>query len=214
MPSYMISRNGKTCATIMICGQHQMKMGSVCLTGFYVSGWRPNVKRAGMNQKPRWSCHCGFEKHPECGHCQGKRLRRGKKTSGIKLHIGVDILGLPHPIMVTTADVTDHNGAVEMVDYYNDVTNNLSLVKKVLVDGGYAGKNFANSVKSLIQAEVEVAKRNELHPFAVILKCWVVECSFGWLDKCRRLWKNCERDMQNSFQMVVIAFIRLLLKRC
>lgn len=126
----------------------------------------------------------------------------------------VDILGLPHPIMVTTADVTDRNGAVEMVDYYNDVTNNLSLVKKVLVDGGYAGENFANSIKSLIQAEVEVAKHNELHPFAVILKCWVVECSFGWLDKCRRLWKNCERDMQNSFQMVVIAFIRLLLKRC
>ncbi len=101
-----------------------------------------------------------------------------------------------------------------MVDYYNDVTNNLSLVKKVLVNGGYTGESFANSIKSLIQAEVEVAKRNELHTFAVIPKRWVVERSFGWPHKCRRLWKNCERDMQNSFQMVVIAFIRILLKRC
>lgn len=82
------------------------------------------------------------------------------------------------------------------------------------MDGGYTGENFANSIKSLIQAEVEVAKRNELHTFAVIPKRWVVERSLGWLDKCHRLWKNCERDMQNSFQMVVIAFIHILLKRC
>ena len=54
-------------------------------------------------------------------------------------------------------------------------------------------KNFANSMKSPIQAEAEAAKFNELHTFAVIPKRQVVECSFGWLDKCRRLWKNCER---------------------
>lgn len=57
-----------------------------------------------------------------------------EKTSGIKLHIGVDILGLPHSIMITTADVTEHNGAVDMVDYYCDDTDNLSHVKKILVD--------------------------------------------------------------------------------
>lgn len=61
--------------------------------------------------------------------------------------------------------------------------------------------------------EVKVAKRNELHIFAVIPKLRVVERSFGWLDKCYRLWKNCERDMQNSFQMVVIAFILYTLKK-
>jgi hypothetical protein len=35
----------------------------------------------------------------------------------------------------------------------------------------------------------------------------------GWLEKCRRLWKNCERKLSNSLQMVIIAFVRLLLKR-
>ena len=129
------------------------------------------------------------------------------------MHIGVDILGLPHAIMVTTADVTDRNGAIEMTEYYSDVTTNLRSVIKYLVDGGYTGNPFADSIKKLVGAEVEVAKRNELHTFAVIPKRWVVERTFGWLDKCRRLWKNCERKLQNTFQMVTLAFIRILLNR-
>ncbi len=46
------------------------------------------------------------------------------------MHIGVDVLGLPHAIMITTADVTDRNGAINMIDYYCDVTDNLSPVKR------------------------------------------------------------------------------------
>ncbi|WP_289225924.1 IS5 family transposase [Bacteroides acidifaciens] len=144
---------------------------------------------------------------------QSKGYDAGKKPSGIKLHIGVDILGLPHAIMITTADVTDRNGAIDMVDYYCDITDNLSLIKKVLVDGGYTGQNFADEIKRISKAEVEVVKRNELHTFSVIPKRWIVERSFGWIDKCRRLWKNCERLLQNSFQMFSLAFIRIILKR-
>ncbi len=125
----------------------------------------------------------------------------------------MDILGLPHSIMITTADVTDRNGAIDMVSYYFDHTDNLSCVKKMLVDGGYTGQNFADEIKRLSGAEVEVVKRNELHSFAVIPKRWIVERSFGWLDKCRRLWKNCERLLQNSFQMFSLAFIRIILRR-
>lgn len=115
--------------------------------------------------------------------------------------------------MLTTANVTDRDGAVGMISYYCDVTDNLALLKKVLADGGYTGEKFANTVKSISGAEVEVVKRNELHTFAVLPKRWVVERTFGWLDKCRRLWKNCERLIQNSFQMISLAFIRLLLAR-
>lgn len=88
---------------------------------------------------------------------------------------------------------------VQMVDYYCDNTENLSHVQKFLVDGGYTGQNFADEIKRLSSTAVEVVKRNELHTFAVIPKRWIVERSFGWLDKCRRLWKNCERLLQNSF---------------
>ena len=139
----------------------------------------------------------------------------GKKKSGIKWHIAVDILGLPHALMLTPANVTDRAGAIDMVRYYCSETNNLDLVQKVLVDGGYSGDNFANAIKEeLPNAKVEVVKRNELHTFVVLPKRWIVERSFGWLDKCRRLWKNCERLLQNSFQMITLAFIRLLLRRC
>ena len=115
--------------------------------------------------------------------------------------------------MVTTADFTDRNGAIDMVEYYRNYTNNICSIKKVLVDGGYTGQNFADEIKRLSGAEVEVVKRNELHIFAVLPKRWGVERSFGWLDKCRRIWKNCERSLQNSFQMISLAFIRILLRR-
>jgi len=89
----------------------------------------------------------------------------------------------------------------------------LSSVIKVLVDGGYTGDKFAAAVDSIINARVEVVKRSELHTFVVIPKRWVVERTFGWLEKCRRLWKNCERKLANTLQMTIIALVRLLLNR-
>ena len=135
------------------------------------------------------------------------------KKAGIKIHIAVDILGLPHAIMLTTANVTDRDGAIQMTTYYRNITSNFDSVLKFLVDGGYTGEKFAKKIKQLIGAEVEVAKRSELYTFAVIPKRWVVERTFAWLDKYRRFWKNCERKLQNTFQTVTLAFIRLLLKK-
>jgi transposase len=134
----------------------------------------------------------------------------GKKTAGIKRHIIVDTNGLPHAILITTANISDKAGAAEMISLNLE---NLSEVKKFLFDGGYDGKPFAEKIKKIHGAEVEVIKRSELHEFVVIPKRWVVERSFGWLDKARRLWKNCEGTLHNSLQMVILAFISLLLKR-
>ena len=86
-------------------------------------------------------------------------------------------------------------------------------MQKVLVDGGYTGENFANSIKELIGAEVEVVKRNELHKFAVLPKRWIVERSFGWLEDYRLLWKNCERKIYNTLQAIKLAFVSLLVRR-
>ncbi len=136
----------------------------------------------------------------------------GKKVSGIKRHIAVDTQGLPHAIGITTANITDREGALTTL-FNEKHKEKLERVKEVLTDGGYSGEKFANSVKELIGSSVEVAKRNELHKFAVIPKRWVVERSFAWLEKCRRLWKNCERKINNSLQFVVLAFIVILVKR-
>ncbi len=141
---------------------------------------------------------------------ENKGYDAGKKVSGIKRHIAVDTQGLPHAIHVTTANVTDRAGALTMFAWHQA---DLGRVQKVLVDGGYTGEPFADGVKELVGASVEVVQRHELHTFAVLPKRWVVERSFAWLEKCRRLWKNCERKLNTSIQMVVLAFAVLLLRR-
>ncbi|WP_265487645.1 IS5 family transposase [Lactiplantibacillus plantarum] len=134
----------------------------------------------------------------------------GKRISGIKRHLAVDINGLPQAIHITTANVSDRDGASAMLALNYD---HLRQVKSVLVDGGYTGSNFAADVYTNLKATVQVAKRNELHKFEVLPQRWIIERSFSWLDKCRRLWKNCERQLNTSRQMVILAFLVLLLKR-
>ena len=134
----------------------------------------------------------------------------GKKVSGIKRHIAVDTQGLPHAIAITTANISDKAGAKQMVAEASDP---LSEVTNVLVDGGYNGAPFAEFIFEQLGATVEVAKRSELHTFAVIPKRWVVERSFAWIERCRRLWKNCERKISTSLAMLQTAFLSLLLRR-
>ena len=85
----------------------------------------------------------------------------------------------------------------------------------MLADGSYVGEPFAQAVKETLgeTVTVQIVKRSELHKFAVIPKRWVVERSFAWLDKNRRLWKNCERHLNTSLQFIHLAFLGLLLRR-
>lgn len=100
----------------------------------------------------------------------------GKKVSGIKRHIAVDTNGLPHAIHVTTANISDKAGALEMLENNKP---SLCCVINFLCDGGYVGKPFADAVKEMTGAGVEIVKRNELHQFVVLPKRWVVERSFA-----------------------------------
>jgi hypothetical protein len=79
------------------------------------------------------------------------------------------------------------------------------VIAKGLVDGDYAGE--------ILGAAVEVAQRNELHKFVVIPKRWVVERLFAWLEKCRRLWKNCERKLNTSLQFIILGFLAVTAKK-
>jgi len=100
--------------------------------------------------------------------------------------------------------MTDRNGALAAID---PCKLNPGRVGGVLVDGGYSGKPFADAIMERLQATVQVVKRNELHTFAVIPKRWVVKRSFAWLERCRRLWKNCEWKLNTSLQLVHLAFL-------
>ena len=91
---------------------------------------------------------------------------------------------MPHAICITTANITDREGAKTLLRQH---AKRLSRVNNVMVDGGYRSEAFANSVKVILgeTVTIEVAKRDELHTFKVIPKRWVVERSFAWLEKNR-----------------------------
>ena len=136
----------------------------------------------------------------------------GKKVSGIKRHIAVDTQGFPHAVAVTTAEVTDRKGALQALVRCKP---RLTQVKSVLCDSGYVGLPFAQGVRDTLgdHVTVQIAKRSELHTFKVMPQRWIVERSFAWLEKNRRLWKNCERWLNTSLQFIHLAFLALLLKR-
>jgi transposase len=134
----------------------------------------------------------------------------GKKVSGIKRHIVVDTQGLIHAATITPANVTDRQGALEAIQNHREA---LSEVQAVLADSGYTGQPFANQVAELLNAQVQIAKRHELHSFKVLPKRWVVERTFAWLEKYRRLWKNCEHSLHHSLQALSLVSLAILLKR-
>ena len=124
----------------------------------------------------------------------------------------MDTQGLPHAVAVTTAEVTDRKGSLQALERCKP---NLKQVQSVLCDSGYVGQPFAQGVRDMLSQHVamQIAKRSELHTFKVMPKRWVVERSFTWLEKNRRLWKNCERWLTTSLQFIHLAFLALLLKK-
>ena len=136
----------------------------------------------------------------------------GKKVSGIKRHIAVDTQGLPHAITVTTAQVTDRKGARQA---FARCKAGLDQVQSVWADSGYVGRPFAQAVQTILgeHVTVQIAKRSELHTFKVMPQRWIVERSFAWLEKHRRLWKNAERHLNTSLQFIHWAFLTLILRR-
>ena len=136
----------------------------------------------------------------------------GKKVSGIKRHLAVDTQGLPHALAVTTANATDRQGALDALRRGNGA---LGKVESLLADGGYVGNAFAVGIRQILgqHVTVQIARSTELHRFAVLPKRWVVERSFAWLEKNRRLWKNCERLINTSLQFIHLAFLSLFIEK-
>ena len=93
----------------------------------------------------------------------------GKKVSGIKGHLAVDTLGLPHAIAITCANVGERQGGLLA---FARCADNLNTVQAVLCDGGYTGEHFSSGVQEILHegVEVQIAKRNELHTFEGTVK--------------------------------------------
>ncbi len=97
-----------------------------------------------------------------------------------------------------------------------DQTNSdqMALCSTELLDLGYSGKNFAENVKKVCgeKVRVEVIKRNS-KDFEILPKRWIVERTFGWLNRFRRLSKDYELFTQFSTAMIYGSLIRLMTRR-
>lgn len=135
-----------------------------------------------------------------------------KSIKGRKRHLVVDTLGLVLGVKVTPANVTERTGAQAVL---NEVLIWFSWLRILWVDGGYTGEAFAQWVKSIRpKLEVEVVKRSDdVKGFVVLPRRWVVERTFGWLMRQRRLVRDYETTEASAEAWVYIAMIRIQLRR-
>lgn len=84
---------------------------------------------------------------------------------------------------------------------------------KVFVDGGYEGKEFGSLVQAVYGWILQVVKRSELHTFKILPMRWIVERTFAWLNRFRRLSKDYEYYAKTSESMIYWAMIRVMLRK-
>src|ERR1022692_2071684 len=135
----------------------------------------------------------------------------GKKVNGRKRHILVDTIGLILLVMVLPANIQDRDGAKQLLAaFFRKATPRR--VKHIWADGGYAGA-LLDWAWRLWRCTIEIVKRSDLHTFKVLPRRWVVERTFGWLGRYRRLNRDYERQAKTGETMVYLAMIRLMLAR-
>jgi len=132
----------------------------------------------------------------------------GKKVTGRKRHIVVDILGLLLFVYVHTASWQDRYGARLVLEKLKSLFPTL---KVIFADGGYTGK-LVQWVEQLKAFVLRIVKRTD-KGFKILPKRWIVERTFGWFGKYRRLSKDYERLTENSETYIKLAMINLMLRR-
>ena len=148
-------------------------------------------------------------KSTECSEQRG--YDAGKKINGSKRHMLVDTLGLVLGVLVLPANIQDRDAARQLLTIFYGQKSRRSL-KHIWADGGYAGV-LVDWARKLWRCTVEIVKRTDKHTFRVLPRRWVVERTFGWLGRCRRLNRDYERHARTGECMVYIAMIRLMLVR-
>jgi putative transposase len=146
----------------------------------------------------------------ESAHIRGYDAH--KCVKGRKHHLLVDMLGLPIANYVTAADIHDTVGARKLL---GGLAYFMPRLKKIWADAAYRGQDLAQWCRQQGDGwELEVVVREPgSKGFQVQPRRWVVERSFAWLGRNRRLAKDHERRVQTSETLIEVAATRLLLRR-
>lgn len=110
------------------------------------------------------------------------------------------------------ADVQDRDGGVLVL---STLFGLFPFLHKLFADGGYQGPVFKQAVaRALPNLKIEIVKRSaQAKGFEIIPRRWVVERTFAWLNRCRRLAKDWENLTRNSLACLRLASIRLMIRR-
>src|SRR5579859_3915800 len=134
----------------------------------------------------------------------------GKKIKGRKRHLLVDTMGLVLLVVVHTANIQDRDGARLLLAKAKALFPRL---QRIWADGGYAGK-LIGWLQETCGWVLEIIKRTDaVKGFKLLPRRWVVERTFGWLGRYRRLSKDYERLPGSSEAMVYWAMTRLMVRR-
>jgi putative transposase len=140
-----------------------------------------------------------------------KGFDAGKKVKGRKRHLIVDTLGLLIALVVQPADVQDYDGAGEVVGL---AKGRFPRLKLLWADSRYACNELPLRIWAWFLVALEVVTRPwRSEGFQPLKWRWVVERTFGWLGRSRRLSKDYERNPRVSEALIRIAMIRLMLRR-
>jgi transposase len=114
--------------------------------------------------------------------------------------------------VVHPADIQDRDGGVLVLA---SLFGLFPFLQKLFADAGYQGSRFRNELAKLLpRLSVEIVKRSDATKgFEVLPRRWVVERTFAWLNRCRRLAKDFENLSRNALTFIKLASIRLMLRK-
>lgn len=134
-----------------------------------------------------------------------------KKINGRKRHIAVDTLGNLLEVVVHAAGIQDYHGAKLLL---RKLTQTVSSLEKLWADGIYKNDGLVDWVRETLNIVLEIVARDpDQVGFKVLPHRWVVERTFAWLGRYRRLSKDYEKCTQSSEGVIYVASIHTMLKR-